>query len=171
VDVAVNYLNGHESVKGAIRVDAAGVGMLFGKKRSGGYPWDQVRRISFDDPGRTKANGAAIAMFGVLGMAARRPFTYVTVSVLDADLHFENEWPIVNWRSWAFRLVEEIPWAAGRILVDGQVVGLSPQQPQPAAPTGPSPLDQLRQLGELRDAGVITADEFESKKAELLSRM
>jgi hypothetical protein len=47
----------------------AGLGMYFGMKH-GGYTWDQVRRISFDDCGRTKASGGAIALFGVLGMAA-----------------------------------------------------------------------------------------------------
>jgi hypothetical protein len=31
--------------------------------------------------------------------------------------------------------------------------------------------EQLRQLGELRDAGIVTSEEFESKKAELLSRV
>jgi hypothetical protein len=31
--------------------------------------------------------------------------------------------------------------------------------------------DQIRKLGELRDAGILTPDEFEAKKAELLSRM
>jgi hypothetical protein len=31
--------------------------------------------------------------------------------------------------------------------------------------------DQIRKLGELRDAGVLTEEEFEAKKAELLSRM
>lgn len=38
----------------------------------------------------------------------------------------------------------------------------------PAAP--PDPLEQLRKLGELRDAGVLTAEEFEAKKTELLGR-
>lgn len=31
--------------------------------------------------------------------------------------------------------------------------------------------DQLKKLGELRDAGVLTANEFEDKKADLLHRM
>jgi hypothetical protein len=31
--------------------------------------------------------------------------------------------------------------------------------------------EQLRQLGELRDAGIITGDEFEAKKADLLKRV
>jgi len=39
-----------------------------------------------------------------------------------------------------------------------------------AAPTASVP-DQLNQLAELRDKGVITAAEFEAKKAQLLDRM
>ena len=35
---------------------------------------------------------------------------------------------------------------------------------------GPSYLDELKKLGELRDAGVITSDEFDQEKAKLLSR-
>ncbi|HEY8373824.1 MAG TPA: SHOCT domain-containing protein, partial [Pseudonocardiaceae bacterium] len=31
--------------------------------------------------------------------------------------------------------------------------------------------EQLRKLAELRDAGIVTAEEFETKKAELLARM
>lgn len=42
---------------------------------------------------------------------------------------------------------------------------------QPAPASAPDPVDQLRKLAELRDAGILTADEFESKKAELLNRM
>lgn len=34
-----------------------------------------------------------------------------------------------------------------------------------------NPIEQLRQLGELRDAGILTEDEFNSKKAEILSRL
>jgi hypothetical protein len=41
--------------------------------------------------------------------------------------------------------------------------------PESAAP--PDAMDQLRKLAELRDAGVLTPEEFEAKKTELLSRM
>ena len=44
---------------------------------------------------------------------------------------------------------------------DGSRVGL------PAAPAA-DPLDQLKKLGELRDAGVLNDAEFEAKKAQLL---
>ena len=33
------------------------------------------------------------------------------------------------------------------------------------------PLEQIRKLGELRDAGVLTDEEFDTKKGELLDRM
>ena len=41
----------------------------------------------------------------------------------------------------------------------------------PSAPAPPSVPEQLQQLADLRDRGVITAAEFETKKAQLLERM
>ncbi|PWU51397.1 hypothetical protein DLE60_32220 [Micromonospora globispora] len=49
-----------------------------------------------------------------------------------------------------------------------------PPQVTRAAPWAPAPVDpiaQLRQLGELRDAGILTEEEFTAKKAEILSRL
>jgi hypothetical protein len=47
--------------------------------------------------------------------------------------------------------------------------------PAPAAAPAPLPqpdvMDQLRKLGELRDAGILSEDEFLAKKAELLGRL
>ena len=44
-----------------------------------------------------------------------------------------------------------------------------PPAPAAAAPGGSSLVDQLTQLAQLRDAGVLTPDEFESAKAKLLA--
>jgi uncharacterized membrane protein YdbT with pleckstrin-like domain len=54
-------------------------------------------------------------------------------------------------------------------------------EPAPAAPAAPAPTPEidtadevaaaLARLGELRDQGVISAEEFEAKKAELLARL
>ncbi|MCR2825376.1 PH domain-containing protein [Microbacterium sp. zg.Y909] len=41
----------------------------------------------------------------------------------------------------------------------------------PEVSAGPDVMQQLKQLGELRDAGVVTPEEFEAKKAELLRRI
>jgi hypothetical protein len=40
-----------------------------------------------------------------------------------------------------------------------------------ARPAADGPLDQLKKLGELRDAGILTTAEFEAKKAEILARL
>lgn len=55
-----------------------------------------------------------------------------------------------------------------------------PPTPAPAAPPAPAQagggdaaviMEQIKQLGGLRDAGVLTPEEFEAKKAELLKRI
>ena len=46
-----------------------------------------------------------------------------------------------------------------------------PRAARPDAAPGPDALDQLRRLGELRDLGVISEEEFASKKTELLRRV
>ena len=56
----------------------------------------------------------------------------------------------------------------------------TPPQPAPAPAPTPTPaaggdaaaiMEQIKQLGSLRDAGVLTPEEFEAKKAELLKRI
>jgi putative oligomerization/nucleic acid binding protein len=45
-----------------------------------------------------------------------------------------------------------------------------PPPPPPSAPAaGPSTIEQLTQLGELRDKGVLTAEEFEREKQKVLA--
>ena len=71
-----------------------------------------------------------------------------------------------------FRL-DEVVRVVGRIAVP------PPLRPAPAALTAraaaprrsPDVLEQLRKLGDLRTAGVLTDAEFEAKKAELLDRI
>jgi membrane protease subunit (stomatin/prohibitin family) len=42
------------------------------------------------------------------------------------------------------------------------------QEPAPAAAPAADPLDQLKQLGELKASGVLTDAEFEAQKAKIL---
>lgn len=80
--------------KGVLRLDETGIGFWRRGKQRMHYPWDAVRRFAFDDPGRTKANAGAIAMFGVAGMAGRKAFTFVTVGTNSGDVIFEADRPI-----------------------------------------------------------------------------
>lgn len=43
-----------------------------------------------------------------------------------------------------------------------------PSAPAPAAAPDADPIAQLKELGELRDSGVLTEDEFAAQKAKLL---
>lgn len=60
-----------------------------------------------------------------------------------------------------------------RSLVMEQVLHGSAPKPGPASaePSGDALIDQIRKLGELRDAGFITPEEYEAKKSELLGRL
>lgn len=166
-DLAVTYYSNNAQFQGKLAIESAGVTMNFGKKRSGSYSWDEVRRISFDDPGRTKASVGAIAVFGVLGLAARKSYSLITVSVPDQDLYFTSPFAIGQWRASALRIVEDIPQAASKVYVDGQPVGSRPE----AGSANDDIIDQVKRLGELHDAGVLTDKEFAAKKAELLARL
>jgi hypothetical protein len=46
-----------------------------------------------------------------------------------------------------------------------------PAPTEPAAPAAPSPDEKLRSLAKLRDDGLITEQDYEAKKAELLDQM
>ena len=54
-----------------------------------------------------------------------------------------------------------------------QLVLQGPTIAPPAPPTAGQPdvMDQLKKLGELRNAGILSEDEFAAKKADLLGRI
>jgi hypothetical protein len=88
--------------KDVLGLDEAGISFWRkGKKQRMHYPWDTIRRFAFDDPGRTKANAGAIAIFGIAGMAGRKAFTFVTVGTNSGDVIFEADRPISTWSSMA----------------------------------------------------------------------
>jgi hypothetical protein len=79
---------------------------------------------------------------------------------------------IINSTAHAARLVEQ------QRVNTHHYSGVAPTVPPPqaaptpaAAPMAPDPIEQLRRLGELRDAGILTEEEFATKKAEILSRL
>jgi hypothetical protein len=71
-----------------------------------------------------------------------------------------------------FRL-DEVVRVVGRLAVPPALQPALASSRTSAGPTPPSPdvLEQLRKLGELRAAGVLTGAEFEAKKSELLGRL
>ena len=61
--------------------------------------------------------------------------------------------------------------AAAAAAAPAPVVAPAPAPPAPAAPSAADSADAIKRLGELRDQGLLTPEEFEAKKAEILSRM
>jgi hypothetical protein len=47
----------------------------------------------------------------------------------------------------------------------------APPRPSPAADVSGDPVERLRKLGELRDAGVLTASEFDAAKSRILAEL
>lgn len=69
------------------------------------------------------------------------------------------------------RMAGTVPPPAPSALAAPPAPPVAPPAP-PAAPAHTDPAERialLRQLGELRDAGVLTAEEFETQKARLLA--
>jgi len=74
--------------------------------------------------------------------------------------------------------IKAVPKETGKAMVDTvrERISNSSVRDKPAAPSGAQPnqddvMAQLRQLGELKEAGVLTDEEFGTKKAELLARL
>lgn len=84
----------------------------------------------------------------------------------DGQSHFDDVWHPDGVQQELYRQMEAN--AKKRAAWGNPGVAAAPAPAAPAAPTIP---EQLHQLADLRDRGVITAEEFETKKAQLLERM
>lgn len=63
---------------------------------------------------------------------------------------------------------QESKWAQQEEQQQQQAQQAPPPQAAPAAPAGESMIDQLKQLGELKEQGILTEEEFAAQKAKLL---
>lgn len=125
------------------------------------------RRLLFVREGMVRETVEEIPLRAVTSIGSRRR---VANGVLEVTVAGNREaWPMTSAShtervsSTIRRMVHEDADRATFMAPSQQV----PIQDQPAV----DPMAQLRQLAELRDAGIISADEFETKKAEMLTRI
>jgi uncharacterized membrane protein YdbT with pleckstrin-like domain len=85
----------------------------------------------------------------------------------DGQSHFDDVWHPDGVQQELYRQME----ANAKKRAGWGNHGAGAPAPAPPASTSASIPEQLRQLADLRDRGVITAAEFEAKKAQLLERM
>lgn len=70
-----------------------------------------------------------------------------------------------------FQKSQEADFAAIRDFVEAKIVArMSGRSGVSSPPPAMSKMDQLKQLAELRDAGVLTSEEFDSEKAKILAQ-
>jgi hypothetical protein len=183
-----------EGVRPDIAAAAARMGVTFGAKR-------EIRRLQAllldGEQVRELASGRYADKTGVVALTDRRLLIF-SAGMLSQDV---AEFPVTSISSISTSgtlLGKLTVHASGNIvqieqLDKGRMNALAkalrePQSPAggnapspataaPAAVAAPAPavkedpLEQLKKLGELHDAGVLTDEEFATKKAELLSRL
>ena len=103
-----------------LRFHPDGLYFLFGKKYTAST-WAEVRQVSFDDLGRTRANAGAVALFGVAGLASRRSVTVVTAVLNSATWQFEAPFSLGQLRASLRELAQEIPVLASKLYINGQL--------------------------------------------------
>jgi hypothetical protein len=130
--------------------------------------WEGIKTLNLASSQTTRANVPALAVFGPLGLAARRePGTLIAISYLDGDVFFTAKENASTLRVRYARLVDTVPAAAGKILFDGVPIGSvsSIVRGVEDIPT------QIRALAGLHRDGILSDEEFSNKKGVLLSRL
>lgn len=153
---------------GNLYVDAEKIGVGFASAKHGLVLWSDATGVSYSGGQVAKSKVGAELMFGVLGgLGAKGSADRAEVVVFRRD------------GSSAFFQVDKISRLAlkaklapllafaGVPCVDDQPITAPPQ----AAPAVPDPAEQLLKLAQLRDAGIVSDEEFAAKKAEILGRM
>ena len=87
----------------------------------GTFTWPEVRRIDVAGTSVSQAELAAVAVFGVLGLAAARGGTYIAVSAGTTDALFRSDEPAAKLRLAMERLVPDT-WRSAVLRFDGQPV-------------------------------------------------
>lgn len=98
------------------------------------------------------------------------------VTPIGSGCRVDMSWANADWRLLASKFLETLPEATEEELAQSSPPRrpIQPSEAEPpsaeAEPSGDIP-EQIRQLAELRDKGIITEQEFQTKKNDLLSRM
>ena len=135
---------------------------MFGRAEFTDYIWRELKEAKLEEGVmRAKltlfaANGETLGVDNLVKEQARR--LYAIAQEMEENVREELR----------LRAMEEKRAAAGGVILQG-ALGASPGGSS-AAPTE-EPLQALSKLKQLMEAGLITADEYETKKKEILARL
>jgi hypothetical protein len=124
------------------------------------------KRLLFVREGMVRETVEEIPLTAITSISSKRKLANGVLGVTVAGNH--EEWPMSNAGH-----TERVSETIRRVVHDYHETPRSAPAAAPvaAAPSAPDHMGQLRQLAELRDAGIISSDDFEAKKAEILARM
>jgi hypothetical protein len=128
------------------------------------------RRLIFLFHGLMSQQNEDFPLDSVTSISVKAGLANATITVYSGGAKHE----ISNvWKDDAKAITDEIRNHIATRGREQRPAGPSTGAPPDAVAPQPQPdvLVQLKQLGELRDAGVLTNEEFEAKKAELLTRL
>ncbi|QSR27258.1 hypothetical protein CFH99_16680 [Nocardioides aromaticivorans] len=126
---------------------------------------------------RLLAAAPLVTGFGLLVLTDRRVLIHRQDDL--GSRHEELPLSVIESVSWKSGLVPAVVFRGGvheikvgvhETTAQAFIDGVGAEQREAATPAVDA-LDQLRKLGELRDAGVLTEEEFTAKKADLLGRI
>lgn len=149
-----NYLVATDR-RALIIIIGGATGQFFGRKVNS-FPYTQLTSVDL----RTGIFNGYVEL-GAGGVQSRR--LGGNIDQMTAD----NVCPFNKGQEKAFRQLTDILRQRIHAAQQAQVN----MAPMASAPAGPSIPEQIEQLAKLRDAGILSPDEFEAKKAELLARM
>ena len=163
IDIVDNQLSIRGTASNRLFIRGTALNRLFIKDdvTRGEYDLSDLRYISYEDAG-TKSNIAALAVFGVLGLGAKRSWTLITVGFPDRDAQFLVRMVAFTVRSRFQEAVESSPELA-RLVREGVPPTAS------TATVDKSNLDELERLVDLYERDLLTDDEFTAMKAKLIA--
>jgi len=136
------------------------------KNRVIDLPKDEILDVHVEaDPSAAKRSVGAKAALGVFALATSRKLKecYLVVNSTNGDLILHVKKPPMAIQG------QVAPYAVLFANERGIPTGQGPAVPALSAALDIT--DEIRKLGALRDAGVLTEDEFAAKKTELLARL
>src|SRR5579884_1180306 len=175
-----HYLGGLPGTKqaaGNLHVSDAGIGVGGAVAKKGTVVWADMASISFDSASAAKSRVGATLAFGLLGALASKgtqDTATITVNLKDGNAAFYRvdgkSGPMVRAGFQPFLIANAVPCLDDHAATPYQ--GVPPSQSLTAA-SAPSPLglaDELGKLAGLRDQGVLSDEEFQIMKQQLLDR-
>jgi hypothetical protein len=171
---STEYLGTHPSFKrkasGPLTFSEGGIDIPKGFKPHR-VPWSEVTALDVTDgEDSSRFTATRIAALGPFALAAKKHkhSALVVISTTDGDFLVEvSKMTAVELRARLTHYIKQVETTAPT----PPVMLADAAEPPAEAQSSPDAMGQLRQLGELHDAGVLTDEEFGAKKAELLSRL